>query len=432
MNKSTLLITAIALAIGAGAGYQFAKRGTPAVADASQEAVKRQPLYYRNPMNPEITSKVPAKDSMGMDYIPVYADDDPEDAPAGTVRIDPVTLQSIGVRTTRVERRTLGRAINTVGRVDYDEQRLFRLHPKTEGWVEELLVDTTGAKIRSGDILMSIYSPRLVSTQQEYLLALKNLEALQASTYEDVRRGAQELLDTSLERLRFMDVPEHQIDELRATREVKKQLHIHAPANGIVTSVGARNGQFITPKDLLYTIADLKQVWVLVDIYEDELPWVRVGDRADMTVRAVPGEIFSGELTYIYPYAESKTRTVKARLEFDNSGLRLKPDMFANVSIRAGARQDVLGVPSEAIVRSGLREKVFVVREAGKFEPREVVTGISSEGFTEVREGIEAGERVVVSAQFLIDSESKLREATEKMRAIEPDSEEAGHDHSAH
>ncbi len=369
---------------------------------------------------------------MGMDYIPVYADDDAKDAPAGTVRIDPVTLQSIGVRTAPVEQRTLGRVVNTVGRIDYDEQHLYRLHPKTEGWIEGLQVDTTGAEISRGDILLSIYSPRLVSTQQEYLLALKNLDTLQASSYPDVARGAQELLDTSLERLRLLDVPEHQIEELRQTGEVKKQLHIHAPAGGVVTHVGVRDGQYITPKDELYTIADLSRVWVFVDVYEDELPWVKVGDRADMTVMAVPGEVFSGRLTYIYPYAESKTRTEKARLEFDNPALRLKPDMFSNVSIHAGSRQNVVAVPSEAIVRSGLREKVFVVRQPGKFEPREVVIGVSSEGFTELREGVEVGEEVVVSAQFLIDSESKLREAAAKMQAIGGDSEEAGHDHQAH
>ena len=176
-------------------------------------------------------------------------------------------------------------------------------------------------------------------------------------------------------------------------------------------------------------IADLSRIWVFVDIYEDELPWVKIGDRAEMKVMAVPGEIYTGKLTYIYPYAERKTRTVKARLEFDNPGLRLKPDMFANVSIQANARQGVVAVPSEAIVRSGLQEKVFVVRAPGKFEPRDVIIGVSSEGLTEVREGLEAGEEVVVSAQFLIDSESKLREAAAKMQAVAPSIEEAGHDH---
>lgn len=431
MNKSTPLSMVVALAIGVTTGYWLASRGDGDTPVATQVPAERKPLFYRNPMNPEITSPVPAKDSMGMDYIPVFADDGAGDAPAGTVRIDPVTSQSIGVRTAVVERRSIGRTINTVGRIDYDEENLYRLHPKTEGWVEALRVETTGAEIRRGDILMSLYSPQLVSTQQEYLLALKNLDTLQASEFPDVARGAQELLETSLERLRFFDVPEHQIEELRESGEVKKQLHIHAPAGGIVTHVGVRDGQFITPKDELYTIADLSRVWVYVDVYEDELPWVKIGDRAEMKVMSVPGETFTGELTYIYPYAESKTRTVKARLEFDNPGLRLKPETFANIGIEASAREDVVAVPSEAIVRSGLQEKVFVVREPGKFEPRDVVVGVSSEGFTEVREGLATGEKVVVSAQFLIDSESKLREATAKMLAIEPATEEANHDHQA-
>lgn len=429
MNRSLLFAIAFALVIGAGAGYLFARIGADVAPVAARESAERAPLFYRNPMNPEVTSPVPAKDSMGMDYIPVYADDGADDAPAGTVRIDPVTLQNIGVRTAVVERRAISRTINTVGRIDYDEKNLYQLHPKTEGWVEELRVETTGAEIRRGDIMLSLYSPQLVSTQQEYLLALKNLDKLESSEFSDVSRGARELLQTSLERLRFMDVPEHQIQELRKSGEVKKWLHIHAPAGGIVTHVGVRDGQFISPKDQLYTIADLSRVWVFVDVYEDELPWVKIGDRAEMKIMAVPGEIFTGELTYIYPYAERKTRTVKARLEFDNPGLRLKPDMFANVGIRTSARQGVVAVPSEAIVRSGLQEKVFVVRAPGKFEPRDVVIGVSSEGLTEVREGVAAGEEVVISAQFLIDSESKLSEAITKMLAVAPAVEEAGHDH---
>jgi Cu(I)/Ag(I) efflux system membrane fusion protein len=177
----------------------------------------------------------------------------------------------------------------------------------------------------------------------------------------------------------------------------------------------------VTPQTELYFIADLSRIWVYVDIYEDELPWVRVGDRAEMQVEAVPGTTFEGQLTYIYPYAERRTRTIKARLEFANGDLLLKPDMYANVIIRAQPQANVVAVPSEAVVRSGVREKVFVVNEPGKFEPRDVVIGVSSEGWTEISDGIEPGEQVVVSAQFLIDSESKLREAVSKMREIEDD-----------
>ncbi len=420
MNKQIIGIALLSAFLGAvvagGFGYWFAGQDDEPARTGSAAAPEREPLLYRNPMNPQITSPVPAKDAMGMDYIPVYADNDAAGAPAGTVTIDPVTVQNIGVRTALAERRTMSRIINTVGRVDYDETRLYRMHPKTEGWIEELLVDTTGAPVRHDDILLSIYSPQLVSTQQEYILALNNLKTLQDSSFEDVRTGAAKLVENALERLRLMDVAEHQIEELRRTRQVRKELHIHAPAAGIVINVGVREGQYVTPRDELYAIADLRKVWVLVDIYEDELPWVRVGDEAEMTIRAAPGETFTGRLTYIYPYAERATRTVKARLEFENLEFLLKPDMFADVTIQAGARREAVAVPAEAIVRSGLREQVFVLRGPGKFEPREVAIGVSSDGWTEIRDGVAPGEQVVVSAQFLIDSESKLREAATKMQ----------------
>lgn len=424
MNKRTFFIAAsaavIAVAVGGTVGYRLGSVRPDASTMAAADST-REPLFYRNPMNPEITSPVPAKDNMGMDYIPVYADSDASGSVPGTVRIDPVTTQSIGVRTATVERRSLSRDIHTVGRVDYDEQRIRRLHPKTEGWIEELFVHTTGEVIDADEILLNIYSPLLVSSQQEYLLALNNLDTLRESPFEDVRRGAESLVTTTLERLELLDVPAHQLEELKATREVKKRLHIHSPAKGVVINVGVREGQYVTPQTELYFIADLSRVWVFVDVFEEELPWVRVGDDAEMQVAAVPGATLKGQLTYIYPYAERKTRTVKARLEFPNDDLLLKPDMFADVTIRANPKPDVVAVPAESVVRSGLREKVFVVSEPGKFEPRDVVVGVTSEGWTEIRRGVEPGEAVVVSAQFLIDSESKLREAAAKMREVEDD-----------
>lgn len=415
-SKYTLLlpIAVVALAAGLIGGYWFASLES-GVSNVQTDETKPEPLFYRNPMNPEVTSPVPAKDNMGMDYIPVFADDD-DTGPDGTVSIDPVTVQNIGVRTAVAEAGTISREIHTLGRVDYDEQRITRLHPKTQGWIEELRIGTTGEAIDNDEILLSIYSPQLVSSQREFLLALNNLETLGKSPFEDVRRGAAELVDTSLERLRLMDVPEHQIQELKESREVTKLLHIHSPAKGIVVNVGIRKGQFVTPQTEMYMIADLSSVWVFVDIFEEELPWVRVGDEAEMRVSAVPGTVLTGKLTYIYPYQESKTRTIKARLEFDNKDLRLKPNMFADVTIHASPRKNVVMVPSEAIVRSGLREQVFVVRAPGKFEPRPVEIGLSGGGFTEIRSGISDGDKVVVSAQFLIDSESKLREAAAKMR----------------
>ncbi|MFH2135137.1 MAG: efflux RND transporter periplasmic adaptor subunit [Pseudomonadota bacterium] len=379
--------------------------------DAPQE---RKLLFYRNPMNPAITSPVPAQDEMGMDYIPVYAEEKTEALP-GTVSIDPVMVQDIGVRIQPVQRGTLSRSIRTSGRVAVDEERLLRLHPKYEGWVEKLFVTNTGDAVKKDDMLLSIYSPQLVTSEEEYLLALENAEKLKDSPFADVRQGAQSLLASSEQRLRLLDLPEHQIEQLKQTREVFKGVHIHSPMSGIVMNIGAREGQRIMPNTELYVIADLSRVWVMVDLYEDDMPWVREGDRASLQVAGIPGRTFSGKLTRIYPYLDAKTRTVKARLEFANPGLLLKPDMFGQVEVQAGRKVDALTVPSEAIVRSGTQTQVFVQRAPGRFEPRTVTLGVAANNLTQIISGVEEGEQVVTSSQFLIDSESKLKEATAKM-----------------
>lgn len=408
------------LALGLGVGYWLASRQMIHEQPASAPAEPRKPLFYRNPMNPDVTSPVPAKDSMGMDYIPVYADEEQAEEKAGTVKIDPMTTQNIGVRTARASRQTLSQGIRAVGRVGYDEERIVRLHPKTEGWIEAMSVDKTGQWVKKNTDLLSVYSPQLVASQQEYVLALKNLEVLKKSPIEDIRRGAEELVNSSRERLKLLDVPEHQLHDLTHTHEIKKSLHIHTPAAGIVIEIGAREGQYVTPATQLYMIADLSKVWVYADIYEYELPWVREGDPVEMRLAGVPGKVFKGHLAFIYPYAEAKTRTIKVRLVFDNTELLLKPDMFAEVTIQAGRRQEALVIPAEAVVRSSAGDRVFVVQGDGRFEPRTVRLGLASNGHIEIREGLVEGEEVVTSAQFLIDSESNLREATKKMMAPEP------------
>ena len=334
-------------------------------------------LYYRNPMNPAITSPVPAKDAMGMDYVPVYAEDEAKtDEPAGSVKIDAVTVQNIGVRTAIAKKTLLSHVVRAVGRVAYDEEHIVRLHPKTEGWIETLRVDKTGEWVKKNEDLLSIYSPQLVASQQEYILALNNLKVLAKSPIEDIRRGAEELVNSSRERLKLLDVPTHQLHELTISHTIKKSLHIHTPADGIVINIGAREGQYVTPETELYMIADLSKVWVYADIYEYELPWVKVGDPVEMRLAGVPGRIFKGHLAFIYPYAEAKTRTIKVRLVFDNAELLLKPDLFAEVTIYAGKQVDAVVIPSEAVIRSGAKTQVFIVRGAGKFEPRQITTGL--------------------------------------------------------
>ncbi|MEH6472776.1 MAG: efflux RND transporter periplasmic adaptor subunit [Halopseudomonas sp.] len=393
-----------------------------------KKAAKAEPLFYRNPMNPAITSPVAAQDEMGMDYIPVYADDagdSASDEPSGTVKIDPVMVQNIGVRTVLVEQRNLVKQIRATGRITVDDSRMTRIHPRTEGWVEKQFISRVGDSVRKGDELLQLYSPQLVTSQQEYLLALENLEALKESRYVDIRTGAEEMLNSSYQRLLLLDMPKHEIKELQQSRQVRRAVSIESPFDGVALSVGTREGQFVMPKTELYMLADLSKVWMLADVYEYELPWIAIGDTASMKVTGMRDKQFEGTVSYIYPYAESKTRTVKVRIEFDNAEGLLKPDMFADITIGADARPNAVVVPNEAIVRSGSREQVFVVRDVGKFEPREVELGYSSDGWVEIRSGLQAGERVVSSALFLIDSESKLREATAKMmealQAEEPD-----------
>ncbi|HIP07121.1 MAG TPA: efflux RND transporter periplasmic adaptor subunit [Mariprofundaceae bacterium] len=455
MNKQTITVAGLMLLLGLGAGYVFAP-SAPSSSDMQVNSGKKQVLFYRNPMNPAITSPAPAQDEMGMDYIPVYADEgkpaekkvlfyrnpmnpaitspapaqdemgmdyipvyadggSSSGSPVGTVTIDGTVVQNMAVRTTIAKQQNLSRDIRTIGRVTYDEERVALLHPKYEGWVEQMFVDKTGEYVSKDTMLMSIYSPQLVATQEEYLLALNNAESLQDSPFKDVRDGAASLLYSARERLELLDVPTHQIKQLNETRKVMKGLHIHSPFAGIVMKIGARDGQRITPNTELYKIADLSRVWVTVDLYEDDMPWVQEGDKAEMQVAGIPGRIFKGKVTFIYPYLEAKTRTLKVRLEFDNPELALKPEMFANVVVNASKQFNAVVVPLEAIIRTGEQEQVFVQRGIGKFEPRTVTLGVEAEGLVQIISGLNAGEQVVTSGQFLIDSESKLQEATAKM-----------------
>jgi Cu(I)/Ag(I) efflux system membrane fusion protein len=419
MNRQLFITAALMLALGIGAGYLlFASKPDIVSKEKPGTALPdvKKPLFYRSPMNPSVTSPVPAKDAMDMDYLPVYADDDAGVADAaGTVKIDAVTVQNMGVRTATAKKTTLSHVVRAVGRVAYDEERIVRLNPKTEGWIETLRVNKTGQWVRKNDDLLSIYSPQLVASQQEYVLALNGLKELKNSPIEEIRLGAEEMVKSSRERLKLLDVPEHQLHDLTISHAIKKSLHIHTPEDGIVINIGAREGQYVTPETELYMIADLSKVWVYADIYEYELPWVKVGDPVEMRLAGIPGRIFKGHLAFIYPYAEAKTRTIKVRLAFDNAELLLKPELFAEVTIYSGKQVDAVVIPSEAVVRSGAKNQVFIVRGAGKFEPRLITTGLASNGDIAVLDGVQAGEEVVTSAQFLIDSESKLHEATAKM-----------------
>ncbi|MFQ5481073.1 MAG: efflux RND transporter periplasmic adaptor subunit, partial [Thermodesulfobacteriota bacterium] len=313
MKKGFLIILLLIAGglIGAGALYLSAhyrgEKGVPQQGGAGEKSGKKI-LYYKAPMDPSFVSEKPGKSPMGMDLIPVYEGEDGGAEP-GTVKIDPVTMQNIGVRIAAVRRKKLVKTTRTVGRVTYDEKKVYHIHTKIDGWVEKLYFDFTGQKVKKGDMLLEFYSPKLISAEEEFLLAKK-----MAGKMREVRRTS--LVDLSRRRLELWDVPAHQIRELEETGVVKRTLHIQSPATGIIVDKPVTEGMYVKPGQKLYTIADISTIWVYADIYEYELPWIKLGQDAEMSLASYPGEVFHGHVSFIFPFVEPKTRTIRVRVEF--------------------------------------------------------------------------------------------------------------------
>ena len=365
-------------------------------------------------MDPNYIRNEPGKDSMGMDLVPVYEDG----GPGGGIAVDPVVQQSMGVRTAEVVVRDLSRSLRAVGLVAFDETRQYAVNSKIEGWIERLHVNQTGQPVRKGQPLLEIYSPDLVAAQQEYLLALQHSKHQAASPFPEIAEGGKRLLEAARSRLRYWDISDAQIDQLEQTRQVRRTLTLYSPYGGIVTMKRALQGMRVMAGEELLQIADLSRVWVTAEIYEQDVPWVKVGQHARVELAYAPGKALEGTVDYIYPYLAGETRTVRARIVFANPGLELKPDMYANVQIATESIRGVLAIPADAVLRSGAGAVVFVARGDGRFDPRPVETGAGGDdGYVQIRSGLMAGEKVVTSAQFMLDSESKLREAIQKMTA---------------
>ncbi|NIU95520.1 MAG: efflux RND transporter periplasmic adaptor subunit [Nitrospinaceae bacterium] len=354
---------------------------------------------------------------MGMDLVPVY---EGEEMDPGQIKISPTVTQNIGIKTQKVARRTLRHEIRTVGRLTYDERKVHHVHTKTGGWIEKLHVDFTGQEVKKNDLLMEIYSPDLVSTQEELVLALKYKESLKESEYGELRKSADSLMESTRKRLELFDVPKHQIDELIKNKTITKTMHIHSPARGFVIEKKALEGMHVQPGMSIYQIADLSNIWVLADIYEYEVPWLKVGQYAEMNLSYFPGEKFTGKVTFIDPFMDPTTRTLKVRMEFPNPKWELKPDMYANVVIKSSVKKRGLVIPEEAVLHSGNRTLVIVSTDSGRFDSREVTLGVQAGGYFQVLKGLRRGEKVVISSNFLIDSESKLQEAISKLQNSAP------------
>jgi Cu(I)/Ag(I) efflux system membrane fusion protein len=380
---------------------------------------ERKVKYYKSTMLLGEISQSPRKDSMGMDMVPVYED---EAADSSTISIDPVTVQNMGIRTGVVTKGPLRRSVRSVGVVDFDETTLADVTTKFKGWIEKLHVDATGKQAHKGEALFEIYSPELVSAQTEYLLALNQATGVP---------GTESLRATALTKLKFFDISDEQIAELEKTRRVKKTLRVTAPRDGIVVEKMAVEGQMVDAGMKLYRLADLGIVWVQAQVYEQDLAFVRLGQEATVSLSYLPDRKFRGRVTYVYPTVDEKTRTARVRMEFHNPGYFLKPGMFATVELQAELEPSALLVPDMAVLRSGEKNTVFIALAGGKFEPRTVTLGPRSENnFYQVLSGLNEGERVVTSGHFMLDSESQLREAIQKM--LQPGGAATTNEHAGH
>lgn len=415
MKPALLLALVIVAGAGAAGGYWYGTRHATTHEAAAPAAGKgadgRRILYYRNPMGLPDTSPVPKKDPMGMDYIAVYEGEEKDAGGApGEVKISTARVQKLGVKVEPATLRTLDRTVRAVGRVEPDERRTYAISPKFEGYVERLHVNVTGQAVARGAPLFEAYSPELVSAQREYAIAIQGLETLKGAD-SAARGGMQQLAESALARLRNWDVGEDQVRALAASGEARRTLTFRSPVAGIVTEKKAVQGMRFMAGEALYQVTDLTSVWVIADVFEQDIGLLRTGAAAQVRINAYPDRTFTGRVTYVYPTLKAETRTIPVRVELSNPGLALKPGMFADVNVSVGAGTRVLAVPASAVIDSGVRRIVIVQREEGRFEPRPVETGAWGPDHVEIRKGVQEGEKVVVAANFLIDAESNLKAA---------------------
>jgi len=361
---------------------------------------EKEILYWVAPMDANYRRDKPGKSPMGMELVPVYADESGSDG--SSVTIAPEVVQNLGVRTAVAERSRLWRGIDTVGYVDYDESRVSHIHLRTEGWIENLAVQSEGERVKKGERLFDLYSPELVNAQEEFIQALK--------------AGNSGLIRASRDRLRALGISAGHTRQLEKQRKASQNIPVYAPQNGVVFSLSVRDGMFIKPATRVMSLADLSSIWLLAEIYESQADWVKVGFATEVSLAFLPGRTWEGKVEYIYPSLDPKTRTLKARLRFDNPDEALKPNMYANVKIFGGPKEEAIVIPVEALIRTGRESRVIIALGAGKFASRTVTAGIESGDWVEILAGIEPGEEVVTSGQFLIDSEASLKASMTRMQ----------------
>ncbi len=371
----------------------------PSVLFAAEKGKKI--LYWAAPMDPSYRGTKPGKSPMGMDLVPVYAGADK----GSDVTISPVIEQNLGVRTARAVRKTLYRNIDTVGYVDFNEAMVSHIHLRTKGWIEKLTVKSEGARVKKGERLFDLYSPELVNAQEELVAALSSRN-----------KG---LIRSSKERLNALGISKNQINQLLKSRHVKQRISIYASQNGVVSDFPVRDGMYVTPSTNVMTLGGLSNVWLIAEVFERQVEWVKVGQKAEVGLSYTPGKLWQGKVKFIYPTLDPKTRTLKVRMQFDNPHELLKPNMYTNVKIYGEPKKNVIAIPLEALIRTGRDNRVIIALGGGKFKAQHVVPGIESGNYVEILSGIKAGDDVVTSAQFLIDSEANMRASLGRMSPVD-------------
>ena len=399
-----LLFTVAAIAAALFVGFVAGRFGSAGSDDGSGKSTagEREILYWVAPMDPNFRRDEPGKSPMGMDLVPVYADEAGTDGP-DVVSIDPAIVNNLGVRTASAERGELSRRIETVGYVGYDEDTLHHVHTRVDGWIEKLAVNATGDPVTQGQVLFELYSPTLVNAQEEFLATLGS--------------AVQGLADASRQRLLALGVNQAEIDQLARDRRVRQRIQVFAQSDGFIAHLGVREGIYVTPATEIMSIAELDQVWVLAEVFERQAAWVRPGQRADVELDYLPGKRWQGTVDYVYPELDETTRTLKVRLRFDNIDQVLRPNMFTRVTILGTETVAVVHVPRAAVIRGGKVNRVVVSLGDGRFRAQPVDIGIESGDRVEIRRGVVAGEQVVTSGQFLIDSESNIDAALARFQS---------------
>jgi len=388
------------------------------VKGVSQKSDEREVLYWYAPMDATYIRDEPGLSPMGMKLVPKYADEE-AGSDDSVIRIDPVQVQNIGVVSSKAETADIARYSRTVGILDFDADGITWVNTKFEGWIEKVHVNYVGQEVRKGQPLFEIYSPELVTTQEEYIRALDYRASLEESGRQDTVRQAESLVRSTRDRLAYWDITDEQIQDLETNRRVQRLLIVTAPATGVVAEVmnKALEGMFVKPGMNLYKIADLSTVWVHADVYESDMPWIRSGQPAFVSFRNAPEEKFRGQVLFLYPEVSRETRTMKICVELPNPGRRLRPGMYADVVVQGPTVSNAVVIPQSAVIHSGERKLVFVALGEGRFEPREVELGVKGEGDRmQIVTGVASGELVVTQAQFMLDSESRIQEAIAKFR----------------